>query len=91
MGLREELFQEAMEARNIRPKLVEEFLLAELHKSASKGNLSCSIGAYTTLDDGKEITKEEISNFAKKYDIDKKFVEKPSSGRWWVLSYDKKK
>jgi len=92
MNLRDELYEEAMEARkNIRPKLVEEFLLEELHKSAKNGDFSCRIGVYAKLKDNKEITEEEISSFAKKHNLDKQFVDKPATGRWYILSYDKKK
>jgi len=92
MDLRDELYEEAMEARKlVRPKLVEEFLLKELHKSAKKGELFCKIGAYTKLEDGKEITDKEISSFAKEHHLDKEFVNAPAVGRWYILSYDKNK
>lgn len=92
MDLRKELYEEAMEAREcLRPELLKKFLLDELHKSAKKGKLFCDIGAYTVLEDGEEITAEEISDFAKKHNLDEEFVNKPAVGRWYRLSYDKKK
>lgn len=91
MDLRDELYEEAMNARkNIRLKLVEDFLLKKLHESAGNGDMSCKIGFYTKLEDGKGITESEILSFAAENNLDYDFENVPTRGRWHILSYNKK-